>query len=84
MRERETFDVVAQVPSNHFVQQFGRAPDNRRLECITWIRPDSGLTKADENGSLREDWGRHLMIGELLRRIVFLRHFQELHDAGVL
>jgi hypothetical protein len=52
-RKRETFDVLAHVPSNHFVQQLGRALDNRRLEHIARIRPDSSLTKADEDGRFR-------------------------------
>lgn len=57
-RRGRTFDVVGQVPGNHFVQQFGHALDNRRLEHIAGISADTSLTNdmslADFTRSLRE------------------------------
>ena len=50
--------MVGQVPGNHFVQQFGHALDNRRLEHIAGISADTSLTNdmslADFTRSLRE------------------------------
>lgn len=43
----ETFDMLVEVPSNHFVQQFGNALNNRRLEHIARVCADSSLTEKD-------------------------------------
>jgi len=84
--EGSTFDVIIQVVSDHLVQQFGHALDNRRLEHTARVSSDSSLTKKRVRmGILRIEFEEnHLIINKLLCGIVFLQHRQELHDVGVL
>jgi len=44
--EGRTFDMIVKVVSDHLVQQFGHALDNRRLEHTARVSPDSGLYKS--------------------------------------
>ena len=44
-RDVRTFDVFGEVPSNHLIQQFGHALDNRRLEHIAGVSPYASLRK---------------------------------------
>lgn len=45
-----TFDVVGEIPSNHFVQQLGHALDNWCLDHIARVGADPGLEKRREHG----------------------------------
>lgn len=84
--EGGTFDVFGEVPSDHLVQQLRYALNNWRAEhTVTGVSSYPGLARK------RCEWefdgrveGSHLIVNELLCRIVFLQHRQELDDIGVL
>jgi hypothetical protein len=54
-REGKTFNVVAEIASNHFVPQLGYGLDDRGLEDTTRICPDSGLTVRSWRSNVRTE-----------------------------